>query len=111
MPRKLSESDLLRVKLWYEVGDTLTKERSQRLFRDIAAQPNAKQVQADDLVIIDVETARQQITKRARELEAAEAVVVQIEAVLCGSLHILAYLVKAFVAWFERQRLTGEISD
>jgi uncharacterized protein (DUF433 family) len=82
LPRKLSENDLLRVKLWYEVGDTLTKERRQRLFRDIAAQPNAKR--ADDLVIIDVETARKQIAKRARELEAAEAVVMQDEAILGG---------------------------
>lgn len=84
IPRKLTEGDLLRVKLWYEVGDTLTKERRLRLFRYIAAQPNAKQVRADDFVIIDVETARNQITKRVRELEAANAVVVQDEAILGG---------------------------
>jgi uncharacterized protein (DUF433 family) len=84
LPRQLSESDLLRLKLWYEVGDTLTKERRLRLFRDIAAQPNAKQVRADDLVIIDVAEARKQIAERVRALEAAEAVVVRDDAILGG---------------------------
>jgi uncharacterized protein (DUF433 family) len=84
LPRKLAESDLLRLKLWYEVGDTLTKERRLRLFRDIAAQPNAKQVRADDFVIIDVAEARKQISDRVRELEAANAAVVQDDAILGG---------------------------
>src|SRR6478735_6690588 len=71
--RSLSAQDLLRLKLWYEVGAILSQERRQRLFAEIEQRPTAKRVKADALVIVDVEEARKQIAKRARNLESAEA--------------------------------------
>jgi uncharacterized protein (DUF433 family) len=82
--RSLSAQDVLRVKLWYEVGAILTQERRQRLFAEIDQKPTAKRVKADALVIVDVEEARKQIAKRARSLDAAEAAVTRSSAVMGG---------------------------
>jgi len=82
--RALSTDDLLRLKLWYEVGGVLSQERRERLFAAILQKPEAKQVRADDLLIIDVAEARKQIAARAQELEEAEAVVAQDKAVMGG---------------------------
>src|SRR4051794_4927275 len=70
--RKLTSSDVLRLKLWQAVGATLSPERRQRLFAEIEARPAAKRIKADAYLIVDVEEARKQIAKRARDLEAAE---------------------------------------
>lgn len=82
--RKLTAEDVLRLKLWYEVGGVLSQERRERLFNAIRQQPQAKQVKADDLLIIDVAEARKQISARARDLEDAESMVERRRSVLGG---------------------------
>jgi uncharacterized protein (DUF433 family) len=82
--RSLSIADVLRLKLWYQVGPILSQERRQRLFAEIERHPTAKRVKADTLVIVDVEEARKQIAGRVRALEAAEAAVVASRAILGG---------------------------
>lgn len=83
-PRALTEEDLLRLKLWYAVGDMLSQERRERLFNAIRQQPNARKVKADDLLIIDVAEARKQIAARTRDLDAAEAMVASSRDVMDG---------------------------
>jgi uncharacterized protein (DUF433 family) len=82
--RSLSLHDVLRLKLWYEVGPILSQERRQRLFAEIEQHPTAKRVKADALVIVDVEEARKQIAERARTLETAEATVMMSRAIMGG---------------------------
>jgi uncharacterized protein (DUF433 family) len=82
--RSLSMQDVLRLKLWYEVGPILSQDRRQRLFAEIEQRPAAKRVKADGLVIVDVEEARKQIAERVRALEAAEATVTRSRAVMGG---------------------------
>jgi uncharacterized protein (DUF433 family) len=83
-PRFLTAEDVLRLRLWRGVGDTLSAERRQRLFAAIAATPNARMVKADDLLVVDVGEARKQVERGVRDLEAAEAVVVKDRATLGG---------------------------
>ena len=83
-PRFLTAEDLLRLRVWRGVGDTLSAERRQRLFLAIAAEPTARTVKADDLLIVDVGEARKQVDRGMRDLEAAEAVVSQDKATLGG---------------------------
>lgn len=83
-PRTLTADDLLRLKLWYAVGDVLSQERRERLFDAIRRQPKTRKVKADDLLIIDVAEARRQITARTRDLEAAEAMVERTRDVMGG---------------------------
>lgn len=80
--RSLSAKDVLRLKLWHEVGAMLSQERRQRLFEEVEQRPDAKRVKADALVIIDVEEARRQIARRVRDLEAAEAAVTRNDALM-----------------------------
>ena len=82
--RALTDDDLLRLKLWYEVGGILSQERRERLFAAIRDQPKAKQVKADNLLIIDVAEARKQIANRVCELDAAEAMVVRDKNIMGG---------------------------
>ena len=83
-PRYLTGEDLVRLRLWRGVGETLSAERRQRLFSEIAARPTARTVKADDLLIVDVAEARKQVDKGIRDLEAAEALVVKDKATLGG---------------------------
>lgn len=82
--RELTAADLLRVKLWHEIGGVLSQERRTRMFEAIDQQPTAKTVKADDLLIIDVGEARKQIAGRTRELEAAEAMIERKKSVMGG---------------------------
>ena len=82
--RALTKDDLLRLKLWYEVGDILSQERRERLFEAIRAQPEAKLLKADNLLFVDVAQARKEIAERARELDAADALVVSDKAIMGG---------------------------
>lgn len=82
--RALTTDDLLRLKLWYQVGNILSQDRRRELFEAIEARPNAKTVKAGALLIVDVEEARRQIATRTRDLEAAEAIVSSDKAVLGG---------------------------
>jgi uncharacterized protein (DUF433 family) len=83
-PRFLTGEDLVRLRVWRGVGDTLSAERRQRLFVAIAAKPTAKMVKADELLIVDVGEARKQVDRGVRDLEAAEAVVAKDKATLGG---------------------------
>lgn len=82
--RFLTGEDLVRLRVWRGVGDTLSAERRQRLFVAIAAKPTAKKVKADELLIVDVGAARKQVDQGVRDLEAAEAVVAKDKATLGG---------------------------
>ena len=82
--RRLGDEALLRLKLWYGVGATLTSARRERLFDEIKAAPTANSVRADDLLIIDVAEARRQIQTKIRMLDEAEAAVRASKDVLGG---------------------------
>jgi uncharacterized protein (DUF433 family) len=82
--RFLTGEDLIRLRVWRGVGDTLSAERRHRLFVAIAASPSAKTVKADDLLIVDVGEARKQVSRGVRDLEAAEAIVSKDKATLGG---------------------------
>jgi uncharacterized protein (DUF433 family) len=84
VPRFLTGEDLVRLRVWRGVGDTLSAERRQLLFVAIAAKPAAKTVKADELLIVDVGEARKQVDRGVRDLEAAEAVVAKDKATLGG---------------------------
>jgi len=83
-PRLLTGEDLLRLRVWRGVGDSLSAERRYRLFEAIAATPAARTVKADELLIVDVGEARKQVDRGVRDLEAAEAVVAKDKATLGG---------------------------
>jgi len=83
-PRYLTAEDLVRLRVWQGVGGTLSTERRQRLFVAIAAAPKAKNVKADELLIVDVGEARRQVDRRVRDLAAAEAIVVSDRGTLGG---------------------------
>ena len=83
-PRFLTREDLVRLRVWRGVGDTLSADRRRRLFVAIAATPKAKTVKADELLIIDVGEARKQVERGVRHLEAAESIVVKDKGTLGG---------------------------
>jgi uncharacterized protein (DUF433 family) len=82
--RFLTGEDLVRLRVWRGVGDTLSTERRQRLFMAIAAKPNAKTVKADELLIVDIGEARKQVDRGVRDLQAAEAIVIKDKGTLGG---------------------------
>jgi uncharacterized protein (DUF433 family) len=82
--RLLTAEDLVQLRLWRGVGGALTAERRQRLFREVAAHPEAATVKADDLLIIDVGEARKQVDRGVRDLEAAELMVHKDKSVMGG---------------------------
>lgn len=84
VPRLLTGEDLVRLRVWRGVGDTLSAERRQLLFVTIASKPTAKTLKADELLIVDVGEARKQVDRGVRDLEAAEAVVSKDKATLGG---------------------------
>jgi len=83
-PRYLTGEDLVRLRVWWGVGDALSAERRRRLFRAIAATPGAKTVKADELLIVDVGEARKQVDRGVRDLEAAETAIAKNRAILGG---------------------------
>ena len=82
--RKLTEEGLLRLKLWYGVGSSLSAERRQKLFDSIKADPAADEIRADDLIIVDVARARGQVAERVRRLQEAETLVSRKKGVMGG---------------------------
>lgn len=70
--RLLTGEDLVRLRLWYGIGPMLVADRRRRLFAEMAANPAAQRLKADDLVVVDVGAARRQVAARVRELDAAE---------------------------------------
>jgi uncharacterized protein (DUF433 family) len=83
-PRFLTGEDLVRLRVWRGVGDTLSADRRRRLFVAIAATPKARTVKADELLIVDVGEARKQVERGVRDLEAAEAIVAKDKATMGG---------------------------
>ena len=83
-PRFLTGEDLVRLRVWRGVGDTLSAERRHLLFVEIAARPTAKTVKADELLIVDIGEARKQVDRGLRDLEAAEAIVTKDKTTLGG---------------------------
>ena len=83
-PRLLTGEDLVRLRVWRGVGDTLSAEQRHRLFMAIDAQPTVSTVKADELLIVDVGEARKQVDRGVRDLEAAEAIVTRDKATLGG---------------------------
>jgi uncharacterized protein (DUF433 family) len=82
--RYLTREDLVRLRVWRGVGDTLSADRRQRLFSAIAAAPGARTVKADELLIVDVGEARKQVERGVRDLEAAEAIVAKHKGTMGG---------------------------
>ena len=82
--RRLTRDDLVRLRVWRGVGDSLSAERRQRLFSAIDAAPTARTVRADDLLIVDVAEARRQVGRRLRDLEEIEAMIVRDKGVMGG---------------------------
>lgn len=82
--RYLTGEHLVYLRVWRGVGDTLSAERRTRLFAAIAAEPRARTVKADELLLVDVSEARKQVERGVRDLEAAEAIVVKDKATLGG---------------------------
>ena len=83
--RTLTSADLLRLKLWFGVGSTLTADRRRRLFEAIKAAPTARTVRAGDLLgVVDVAEARRQLEARIVDLDEAEAAIGRVEGVVGG---------------------------
>lgn len=82
--RELTDSDLLRLKIWYGIGSTLSADRRMRLFEAIKAEPTAATVRADDLLLVDVDAARRQIELRKRDLDEAEVSIQSVKGVVGG---------------------------
>ncbi len=82
--RQLTEDDLLRLKLWYGVGSALSSDRRKRLFDSIKAEPFADEIRADDLIIVDVAKARNQLADRVRDLDEAGSLITRKKGVMGG---------------------------
>lgn len=101
--RLLSESELLRLKLWHGVGSALSADRRQRLFAAIERAPKAATVRIDDVLIVDVGRARRLLAARARKLDEAEAIIQRVkgmpgdEAIFSG-MRISVRLIAAMLA-------------
>lgn len=84
LTRKLSEGSLLRLKVWHAIGGVLTRERRERLFAEIEAKPTERHVKADNLLIVDVGEARDEIAASVRDLDHVRKAIVQDKDVLGG---------------------------
>lgn len=82
--RVLTREDLLRLKLWYNVGANLPAAHRQRLFAEIEASPGANTVRADDLLIVDIAEARRQVDARLQDLDEAERAVHRVKDIMGG---------------------------
>ena len=78
----LTDNELLRLKIWYEVGSVLTADRRKRLFDAIRDDPLAATVKADEFLIVDFARAREQLATHAQALREAETIIQSIKGVL-----------------------------
>ncbi|ESQ93524.1 hypothetical protein ABAC460_00210 [Asticcacaulis sp. AC460] len=83
--RRLSADGILRLKLWYGIGSALSADKRERLFQGLATAPTARHVKADDLLIVDVGAARDQVEAGLRQLEEAESLIHSTKAILGGT--------------------------
>ncbi|HSV01817.1 MAG TPA: DUF433 domain-containing protein [Phenylobacterium sp.] len=82
-PRMLTGEDLVRLRVWSGVGG-IPAERRQAIFRAMLANPKARTVHADELLIVDVSAARRQVAENLRILGAAERAIHRDKAILGG---------------------------
>jgi uncharacterized protein (DUF433 family) len=82
--RFLTADDLLHLRLESGLAGRLSVERRQSLFRQLAANPGARTLKADDLLIVDVGAARRQVADRVRDLGLAEALIARDPEVMGG---------------------------
>jgi len=73
--RYLTGSHLLCLRLEHGLAGRLPVDRRQGLFREVAAQPEAKMLKADDLLFVDIDAARRDVTARMRDLDEAERLI------------------------------------
>jgi uncharacterized protein (DUF433 family) len=73
--RYLTGSHLLCLRLEHSLAGRLPVDRRQGLFREVAAQPEAKMLKADDLLFVDVDAARRDVTARMLDLDEAERLI------------------------------------
>ncbi|WP_426000137.1 DUF433 domain-containing protein [Caulobacter sp. DWR1-3-2b1] len=73
--RYLTPTHLVCLRLEHGLVGRLPVERRQGLFREVAAKPDAKRINADDLLLVDIGEARRQVAERVRDLEEAEQII------------------------------------
>ena len=73
--RMISETDLLKLKVWHSAGALLPADRRRKLFAEIEAKPSADTVRAGEYVIIEVGKVRSELAKGESELAEANRVV------------------------------------
>ena len=73
--RYLTGSHLLCLRLEHGLAGRLPVDRRQGLFREVAAHPEAKMLKADDLLFVDIDAARRDVTARMRDLDEAERLI------------------------------------
>jgi uncharacterized protein (DUF433 family) len=73
--RYLTKQHLLCMRLEHFLAGSLPVERRQRLFQEVAADPDARTIQANSVLHVDLVEARREIEARVRGLEEAEALV------------------------------------
>jgi uncharacterized protein (DUF433 family) len=83
-PRFVTDKQVLLLKLWAEVGDYLNDERRARLLEALDDEPSLTRFKIHPLVTLELAPARKEIETRARELDAAGAIVEKRRSVLRG---------------------------
>lgn len=78
--RLLTVEDLVRLRLYHGVP----ADRRSRVFKEMAARPSARTVDAGDFLLVDVSAARRQVAERVRQLEVAERAIHRDKAILGG---------------------------
>lgn|GEM_PF-742361 len=73
--RYLTPTHLVCLRLEHGLVGRLPVERQQGLFREVAAKPEAKRLNADDLLLVDIGEARRQVAERVRDLDEAEQII------------------------------------
>jgi len=80
----LNVEGLVWLQIWRSIGETLSLAHRQSLWAALSEAPLARWVRITDLLIVDVETARNQVAARIAELAAAEAIIAAGEGELAG---------------------------
>lgn len=81
--RMLTGDDLVRLRVWSGVGG-IPADRRQAVFTAMIANPRAKTVKADELLIVDVSAARRHAADKLKVLDEAERVIKRDKAILGG---------------------------
>ena len=73
--RHLTRNHLLCLRLEHGLAGRLPLDHRQNLFRELVAKPDVKLLKADDLLFVDVGSARREVAARVRDLEEAERLI------------------------------------